>query len=120
MIAQTIADNPSALVITRPATTTNAAGATVEDPFGAPTTTAVRARLAPLPYGVVQQPEGTAAGVGVPDRHFALVAWDADLREGDAFTFNGRAWKTGPVENIYRFGGVVGKQAPARRAEAIA
>lgn len=118
MIERTIDDNPQWLELSRAPLVDNGLDVMVPNPFGGRSTVEVRGRIAPLPLGV-QQPQVTAAGVGVPDRHFLLVQWDADLREGDQSGYNGRVWIVGPVESIYRFGDVVALQAPLQRADEV-
>jgi len=118
MIERVIDDNPEWLELSRAALTDNGFGVLVPDPFGARSTVDVRGRIAPLPLGV-QQPQVTDAGVGVPDRHFLLVLWNADLREGDELAHNDRSWIVGPVESIFRFGAVVAQQAPLKRGDEV-
>ena len=121
IIAETINDNPICLRMQRVPLVDNGNGQEVRDPFGDPTVVEVRGRIAPLAYGLrgVQTQESTATGPGVPDTQFLLVKHTEDLQEGDPFDYNGHSWKVGPVENIYRFGGVVAKQAPVKKGATV-
>jgi hypothetical protein len=119
-IRQTVEDNPTALRLSRTVTVDNGAGVMVPDPFGDRTVFDGRGRIAPLPYGSrVASPEATVPGVGIPERQFVLTIWDMDIREGDQLEYNGFVWAIGPVAEIYRFGGVVGKQAPIKKAGTV-
>lgn len=120
-ILQTIEDNPVELRLSRAPLVDNGAGVMVPDPFGVRTVHEGRGRIAPLAYGAqrVAGQEAASAGVGVPDRQFLLEAWDANMQEGDQLEYNGFVWAVEPVVDIYRFGGIVGRQARLKKAEAI-
>jgi len=120
-ILQTIEDNPVELRLSRAPLVDNGAGVMVPDPYGVRTVRESRGRIAPLPYGAqkVAGHEATSAGVGTQDVQFLLGAWDADMQEGDRLGYLDFTWVVGPVVEIYRFGGVVGKQARLQKAEAI-
>ncbi len=119
-ILQTIEDNPIEMQLSRVQLVDNGVGIMVADPFGTRTVFHARGRIAPMPYGTrVHSPEATTVGVGIPERQFVLVAWDADIREGDQQEYNGFVWAIGPVTEIYRLGDVVGRQAMMKKAQAI-
>lgn len=121
MIARTIEDNPLELTLARAETAESGAGLTVPDPYGSRYNVQARGRIAPMPYGAqrVGSPEITSAGVGVTDRQFILVTRGESVLEGDVLEYNGYEWTVGPVQAIYRFGGVVGKQAPLQKGAEI-
>jgi hypothetical protein len=117
-IDRTIRDNPVDLVLTRYPLVDNGTDKLVRDPSGVPTDYRVQGRLAPQRLGV-QTPTGSAAGLATADEHFLLVRHDAEIVEADEFEYNERRWRVGPVEDVYRYGGVAARQAPVYRGDEV-
>jgi len=121
MIKVVIEENPTQAQLSRQATVDNGYGQLVPDPYGAASIVKARLRIAPLPYGAakVAAPSVTDAGVTTTDRQFAMGAHNADMRAGDTLQYNGSTWVLGPVIEIVKFGGVVARQSPMRKADDV-
>jgi hypothetical protein len=112
-----IRENPSRITLSRQPTTTDPiTGETVQDPTGTPTTHSIWCRIT-HERRMVADNEQNPAGLSTNLQRMIMTDWENIPQENDTFTWNGRGYQVGPVDPIWKFGGIVGYQAPLMEAE---
>jgi hypothetical protein len=110
-IKKLIDQNKSSIIISRQAMVDDGFGGLVPDPLGVPTEINVTCRLSHdqiKPGSISESP----AGVTSDPIRYILTDHNQDIQENDIFEAIDKTWKIGIVDQLYAFGGLIGKQAP--------
>ncbi len=116
-ITLSIKESPVTIIISRKPVISNGRGGIKINPYGVPVDTTLTIRLShgsSGPFDDIENP----AGLGTDYSRWALVGYKGGLVDGDIFEAQGTQWQAGPVDQIERFGGIIGYQAPLKEASA--
>ena len=116
-ITLTIKENPTTIVISRKPVISNGRGGTKINPYGVPVDTTLTIRLSHGSSGPFEDIENPA-GLGTDYSRWAIMDYKGGLQDGDIFEAEGIQWQAGPVDELPRFGGIIGYQAPLKEASA--
>lgn len=114
-ITLSIKESPVTVLISRKPSISNGRGGTKIDPYGVPEDTTVTIRISHGSSGPFEDSE-TPAGLGTDYSRWALVNYKGGLVDGDVFEAQGTQWQVGPIDQLERFGGIMGYQAPLKEA----
>lgn len=112
-------ESPTSTVIFRETLIDDGFGAMIPDPTGEPTEHPVRLRIAHDTKQVADIRSVNEQTFTTNLNRIATWEWDTDIYEGDTFEALGIIFTVGPVDELMKFGGIVGHQAPLKEAEAI-
>jgi len=110
-ISYSIAENPSVITIARKPLVDNGFGVMVEDPFGTPVDYTFTVRLSSErkgPATVNESSNGFSSNLG----KMITIDYNSGVLEGDVFTAEQHTYKCGVVTPLFKFGSVIGYQAP--------
>lgn len=108
--------NKSRIVLMRfPTMTDPITGETVRNQAGTKTSYPIYARIAHEREQVPINME-TPAGLSTNLSRFIITDYNQAPVEHDTFTWQGKDWEVGPVDEVVIFGSVIGYQAPLKEA----
>jgi len=88
----------------------------VPDPVGVMTEHSIYCRIT-HERGIVAQDTLNPAGLSTNLQRMIMSDWQNIPHQYDIFEWNDYTFEIGPVDPIYKFGGIVGYQAPLKEAE---
>lgn len=86
-------------------------GGMVEDPTGTPVPSTIKIRISHERRQTFLNSE-KPSGLSTDLQRFAMWAYDVTMEEGDSITgIADKNYRIGPVDPLYKFGGIIGYQA---------